>query len=175
MQDKDGEKKEKKEHKDKDHKDKKELTHSSSDSKKHSSASSKTAVAAGSGSTAAVSSRPRPQLKKPVKQQQQPADDYLAGLDLPPSEEEEEETEKREFDKGPLVVQVGTHQQQQHGPAAWPSTMQCTRAVARQHGGEGGQAVCKLQGMGGRGVCSCGAGRQQRVTSCRRYGSLGAD
>lgn len=33
-------------------------------------------------------------------------DDYLAGLDLPPSEEEEEEYEKKEFEKGPLTVQV---------------------------------------------------------------------
>jgi hypothetical protein len=30
----------------------------------------------------------------------------LSGLDLPPSSDEEEEVERREIDKGPLVVQV---------------------------------------------------------------------
>jgi hypothetical protein len=35
-----------------------------------------------------------------------PSDDYLSGLDLPPSSDEEEEVERREVEKGPLVVQV---------------------------------------------------------------------
>lgn len=47
--------------------------------------------------------RPPPKMKKVAAQKD---DDYLAGLDLPPSEEEEEEYEKKEFEKGPLMVQV---------------------------------------------------------------------
>ncbi|KAF8072920.1 ABCF4 [Scenedesmus sp. PABB004] len=48
--------------------------------------------------------RPPPPVKRAAKAA--PGDDYLAGLDLPPSEEEEEEVERREFDKGPLMVQA---------------------------------------------------------------------
>lgn len=61
-----------------------------------------TAAGAG-GSSNKPQGRAPPQLKKvPAK----PSDDYLSGLDLPPSSDDEEEVERREVDKGPLVVQV---------------------------------------------------------------------
>eukprot|EP00775_Hariotina_reticulata_P013703 gene13703-13825_t len=118
---KDKESKEKKEKKDKDSKDKKDKKdkdgkpskehkeHKDKDKAKHADGKLKSGSSGGGHSSSSsrqapsAPSRPPPQLKKvPAK----PADDYLAGLDLPPSEEEEEETQKREFDKGPLMVQA---------------------------------------------------------------------